>query len=598
MSVTPAAQARALAPRPIACWLRRFAPGALLCALACAGYLRTGPAPFVWDDLPHIVDNPRIARPVAAWDWLQAGTQETRPLLNLSFAVSRAVFGLEPGGWRATNVALHTLCAWLLWRVLRRRMPALLPDHGGGAHALAAWLGAAWFAVHPLATEAVTYINSRSVLMASAAMLAAWLQLERRRAGVASGAAWSGAVAPLLLGVALLAKEMAVMLPLLIAWCDGWAPLTASAAALGSSAAPLSPAPPASAELAAEAPTSRRGEFGRTLWRRLWRCLWRRDVRGLLPALLVVPALFLALRSPHTAHIGAAVGSPVDAALAQPAILLRLLALAVLPIGQSLDHDARLFAWDVDDALRLGLSLGFWALCLGLAWRLRQRFPAAIVGVGGLLLAMAPTNSLVPFFDAMCERHLYPGLWMAAFGVGPCLGALSGWVGVRMGRSGLAVVPAAALLTALLGATLARNELWRDPVALWLDAAEKSPDKARPAGQLGATLAGAGWLEAAQPALERAVRLEPHVLVWRQNLGLLYRLRGAPEREIALWEARVAEAPADLAAARALRTLRGAPGRPPRPAADPGEARPAAGLASPPGGAVDRSGMSGQGAAP
>lgn len=579
MSLTNAGDALATGPLPARGWLRQVGPGALLCALACVGYLRTGPAPFIWDDLPHIVENPKIAQPSSAWDWLWAGTQETRPLLNLSFAANRAVFGLEPGGWRATNLALHALCAWLLWRVLRRRMPALLPDRDAVTHAAAAWLGAAWFAVHPLATEAVTYVNSRSVVMASVAMLAAWLQLERRRVAAPGGAAWIGAVPALLLGVALLAKEMAVMLPFLIAWCDGWAPL-----------APSAPA--------AVAPTSSLGDP----WRRLWLSLGQRDVRRLLLALLVLPALHLALRSPHAAHIGAAVGSPIDAALAQPAILLRLLALVVFPVGQNLDHDARLFAWNGEDALGLGLSLGFWALCLGLALRLRHRWPAALVGLGGLLLAMAPTNSVVPFFDAMCERHLYPGLWMAAFAVGPGLATLGNWVGDSVRhlpwRPAVAMAVPAVVLTGLLTATLLRNEIWRDPVALWLDAAEKSPDKGRPAGQLGATLARAGWLEAAQPALERAVRLDPHVYVWRQNLGLLYRLRGGPEREIALWQARVAEAPADREAARTLRTLRRPAVSLPRPSPDPQPVAPVEVPAPATSAAVDRPDLSGQGAAP
>lgn len=491
-----------------------------LVGLAVVGYLRALDAPFVWDDLPHIVGNAALTSPTGPWAWLHAGTQETRPLLNLSFALNHALVGLAPPLWHGVNIALHALVAVLVAQVLQAlflRTPwaATQPQRAADA----AWLGAAWFAVQPLATEAVTYVNSRSVLLACAGMWLAWRGVQRARAEREAGRdgrrAWAAAAA--WWALALLAKEMAIVLPALIWWADAVLPSADAARAVSASG-----------------------------WRRL---LPQRDVVALLPVAGLVPLLFAWMRSPHQSHIGWQVADPVQSALVQPWIVGRLVGLALVPIGQNIDHDVDVASL-ADPALWLAWAA--WGLAAFAAWRLRRVRPEALLAFGALWIVMAPTNSVVPFYDPICERHLYPGLFALAIVVGPGLDAARQGLGRRVGRPGAGRWLVAALLLALVGLTVARNEVWRDPVALWTDAALGSPAKARPAAQLGAHLAQQGRLDEARPWLERAVRQQPDGRVWRENLGLLYRMQGQPERELALWRARLVQAPQDADARSAV----------------------------------------------
>jgi len=166
---------------------------------------------FVSDDIRFIAANQQnledLARP---WRFfLDADTIATppdrdiyRPLRTWSFAFDLELFGASPRAFHLHNQILHALAATLLLAWL------------GGIAAVSrfAWFGAALFVVHPLATEAVAWISSRSDLQACVLGLAALL-LARRVETTGHSLATVGLV---LLGFgAGLAKETAVVVPAL-----------------------------------------------------------------------------------------------------------------------------------------------------------------------------------------------------------------------------------------------------------------------------------------------------------------------------------------------------------------------------------------------
>lgn len=503
--------------------------GALtLVALAVVAYAPSFAVPFIWDDLPHIVGHPAFVANGGLRAWIFGGTQETRPLLNASFWLCATLFGRDPAGWHAFNLAMHLLAVLAFWR-LAVAMRARNHSHGANDDSRSWWRdGAFWaaaiFAVHPLATEAVTYVNSRSVVMASAAMWASFWLLERARLrtpGRTYRINGGSTLAMSVLACGLLAKEMAVTLPLLVLLCDALLPpRDASGLALP--------------------------------WRQRWR-----GAALLTPALLLVPLLFATLQSPHTQHIGFDILDPWRHLWTQPIALVRLLGLIVVPFGQNLDHDLPLANGPLDPHTLLALAgLGFGLFA---SWRLRRSAPLAALPLVAYLIVMAPTNSIVPFYDYMCERHVYPGIAVVAIGGGLLLDRLLRPASIRAGQpanfAAARMAGTVALVVALAALTVVRNQLWQDPVALWREAALLSPDKARPAAQLGAHLARKQALVEARPWLERAVRQAPDVHVWRANLGLLYRLSGDGDAEVALWQQRVDAQPQDSAAKTALRRL-------------------------------------------
>lgn len=180
------------------------------CALAWAPVATLG---FVWDDFGLLVKHPRLGDPAALPEllvhdlWWHTGIVAPpyyRPLVVLSFAVDRLVFGLSPALAHLHSLAWHLLAVALVHTLLERLRP--------GLPALA---GAALFALHPLQSEAVAFVAARNdpmaVALAVGALLLAW-PADARAARLAAAAGLAAA--------ALLAKESTVILPLLLVLLD------------------------------------------------------------------------------------------------------------------------------------------------------------------------------------------------------------------------------------------------------------------------------------------------------------------------------------------------------------------------------------------
>lgn len=160
-----------------------------LIGLAVIPYLAAIRAPLLYDDRT-LLDNRWLAReagPVSVFQhdyWYgtkHAGSDLYRPLTVLSLAVNMRAAGTKEGV-RAVNIALHAAVVLVLFGVL-----------SGLASREAAWIGAALFAVHPLASEAVLWAVGRAELGAAILGGAAFL-LFLRSSFALSAAAFLGAL--------------------------------------------------------------------------------------------------------------------------------------------------------------------------------------------------------------------------------------------------------------------------------------------------------------------------------------------------------------------------------------------------------------------
>lgn len=122
--------------------------------------------PFIWDDEQFIYRNSFVTQfklPELLTNSITSGAGELsnyyRPLTSLSFAIDYAIWGLRPFGFHLTNIFLHVSAGVLLYLVLRQLSGT--PTHPSWFWQEWQWWIAALFLVHPLQTEAVTYINSR-----------------------------------------------------------------------------------------------------------------------------------------------------------------------------------------------------------------------------------------------------------------------------------------------------------------------------------------------------------------------------------------------------------------------------------------------------
>jgi tetratricopeptide (TPR) repeat protein len=426
-------------------------------AAAALAYLNALEAAFQFDDYRVIVDNPK-AHGLAAW-W--AAMPGIRPLLKLSYALN---WSASPAafGFHAVNLLLHLANVALVWRLTAHFPPPAGGEHRRGARArLFATL---LFALHPIQTEAVTYVSGRSMsLMAlfGLAALLAWLEAGRRpRPPV-----WRG-LSLVLFAAAVATKEVALVLPLALLLL----------------------------------------RFPRPAARPIWPAL---ALVGLLAGLLGLLWLLgygYLLATPPPRGLAANLASETHA-------LFYLLGQLFRPHALNIDPDLPEYAhWAPLPSLEAAALIAL----LAYAWSARRRLPWLFFGLAWWLLLLLPTHSLVPRADLASERHLYLaalGLyWIAAVALAglPALRPAPRWIGLV---AGLAIL--GALFTAL------RNADYRDEISLWRATAARSPGKARVWNNLGYAHALAGQAEPARAAFLEALRLDPRHERAARNLRAL-----------------------------------------------------------------------------
>jgi hypothetical protein len=155
-------------PRP---WL----PAALSAALAMLLYVHTLGGTWIYDDLFHAREDPRLAD-VRLWsrfltDGYMPGSVDRlwRPLVSLSYAVQWKLTGDRAWPFHAVNILLHAAASALVAELARRLT-------GSRAAALIAGL---LFAAHPVHVEAVAYIVGRAESACAVGTLGALVLLLR-----------------------------------------------------------------------------------------------------------------------------------------------------------------------------------------------------------------------------------------------------------------------------------------------------------------------------------------------------------------------------------------------------------------------------------
>src|SRR6267378_1282356 len=139
-----------------------------------------------------------------------------RPIRDISYAIDFALWGENPFGFHLTSILIHAANVLLVFALVRRLTKDLV----------SATLTALIFAVHPIQTDAVTYIaGRRDVLFTFFYLLAFQSYLTYYRNRWSTKAVACFILFLLLWMLSLFSKEMAVSLPILIfVWhfCDAW----------------------------------------------------------------------------------------------------------------------------------------------------------------------------------------------------------------------------------------------------------------------------------------------------------------------------------------------------------------------------------------
>jgi protein O-mannosyl-transferase len=322
-----------------------------------------------------------------------------------------------------------------------------------------AFAAALLFALHPMQTEAVTYVSGRSSSLMATFYLGAMLAYLARRP-------WPLVAALFVLAAA--TRETALTLPaalLLVELCRG------------------------------------------TPWREIAR---RQAPLWLLLAAAAAVILFTPRYFELVAY-GFRGRSLADNLLTQIGAIAYLVWHLVSLQGLNIDPALpTLTQWTP----MLGFQLGLLLALLGLGIANLRRRPWVGFGILWFFLQLAPTNSIVPRLDVANDRQVYLACWGLFLALGAQLAAL------RLPPFLLRAIAGATALV-LLAATVARQLDYVDEVTLWHTAVREAPWNARAHNNLGFAYYQAGRKPQAWREMETALFLDPALEKARANLVLL-----------------------------------------------------------------------------
>ncbi len=484
---------------------------------------------FVLDDIRAIIRNPTIRTLWPLSVPLSPPGESTvsgRPLANLSFAINYAMApagsrdGFEPArdgrdpaqterflanarGYHLANLAIHVCVALLVFGIVRRTLltATLRPVFGDAAAWLAVATATIWV-VHPLTTEAVTYVVQRVE-----SLVALWYALTLYgaiRAAEGPRGRWWSALAVTACACGMAIKEVMVTAPLAVAAWDA--------------------------------------VFHRDGW-------GRSRVR-LLAALAATWAISAVLVSGESRgpSINLDPGIVWRYLVTQASIILHYVRLTFVPAPLVFLYDWPLTpTWGTSAVPLAVVAAAVLASAVAVITRRTAGFAGAV-----FFLVLAPTSSVLPIVTEVAAEHrMY--LPLAALVAVVVCGTY--WL-VRMfpGPPRVkAVAAAVATLAAVawLGlATRARNLDYGSETRLWRTAVDARPADARSRVALGSALAADGTLAEAETHLLAAVQLAPGDPVARVRLGGTLLRQGKADEALAQFEAALALRPDDVDALR------------------------------------------------
>ncbi|MBI5591144.1 MAG: tetratricopeptide repeat protein [Deltaproteobacteria bacterium] len=428
-------------------------------------YGHTLDVPFYLDDYLSIVENPSLS----TWHDFQKIWQfaPLRVLGYFSFALNREWNGFNVAGYHVVNIVIHFMAGLSLLALAKGllRTPVL---RDGEARTALKWfplITALLFLLHPLQSQAVTYIVQRLASLAGFFYLSAIAcYLHGRLAKVK----WPFFAACLISGLcAIFTKQNTVTLPLAILVMEVI--------------------------------------FFRLRTKRLMQLLF------FLVVGIGIGWFFLSgisgrnpfsLESMEVLTRETGQIPRIEYFATQMKVIWIYIRYFLFPIGLHLDHDVAVLAGFFNEQAILSL-LGH-ILVMVLAYFSVKKNPILAFGIFFYYLAHLVESSLIPIRDVLFEHRTYlPN-------AGLCLAA--GWFFTSklpsLTNSKVAGWAAASILVALSILTWQQNSLWRFPVDLWSENARLAPVKYRVWDSLAQTLLDAGRNQEAAQALNEAMRLE------------------------------------------------------------------------------------------
>jgi hypothetical protein len=341
----------------------------VIMAMVLIAYANTFTASFHFDDNPAIIENPNIRH--LTMNNIMAILKGGRPVVYLSIMLNYQLNGVNVVGYHIFNIGIHIANSMFVYLLIlwTLTLPQFFANYAERARRMALF-GALLFAVHPIQTESVTYIISRTELLATFFYLLTFLLFIK----VAKTGKFFSAILIFLTSLcAAGSKEWSVTLPALLVIYDF---LFLS-----------------------------QGKLNPLLSR------WHLFLSAALSWAYTISSLNL-FASGGTAGVGFNIASitgvtPSTYLYTSFNVIWTYIRLLLLPINQNLDYDYPV-AKTLFEFPTIISFVGHIAVVALTAWLWRKKGWTLIpFGVAWFYIGLSPTQSFVPVIDMIFEHRLY-----------------------------------------------------------------------------------------------------------------------------------------------------------------------------------------------
>ena len=520
----------------------------ILAIITTITYSNTFHASFQFDDSSNIIENLKIRKISNFFDLSGA-----RSIGYLSFALNYYFGKLDVFGYHLVNLIIHITNGFLVYSLVlllirsatwshdidtRIDRGSSSPSNKGDdlqstltdsplmTASWIAWITALLFAVHPIQTQAVTYIVQRFTSLATLFYLVTIVSyLKWRIAGSTrqkSRFIWYG-LALLATAFAMKTKEISFTLPFMILLIEM--------------------------------------VFFRPIVKKQWAFL-----TPFILTLLIIPLSHPEVMGEAEAGFAKQTMSisRQDYLFTQFRVIMTYLRLLLIPNHQNLDYDFPIFHSFFHPVVFSSFLFLSCLFALGVFLSFTPRWISVredpyprLIGFGFLwfFLALSVESSFIPISDVIFEHRLYLpsiGFFMSITMIGhrvflilPPRTKIDGQFSGPSLRT-LINLSVPMILLSLAVLTYQRNLVWQSRITLWNDVVTKSYNKARPHNALGFAYADQGQMEEAIEEYNLAIEIQPNYTLAYNNLGIAYKALGRTEDSLMAYNKAISLQPASV----------------------------------------------------
>lgn len=493
----------------------RLLPPTLLSMIAAAFYYPSLKYPFQFDDLANITKkfDIRFSNPLSAWWTHRRWMGEWLNRLNFDWG------RFDPFYYRLTNVIIHIATGVLLFFLILEGCAQLKKRPFFVKNALLiAFTTSALFMLHPIQTQAVSYvIQARLEGLATLFIIATLLLI--LKAFQVQSLIFRIPLIILALVVGLFScgtKEIAIVSPFLAVLLDWFF-------------------------LAQEEWSS----FKKRIWFHLLFSLviFGKFVQYFKPKFFAEVVQLKKTTANNRGNIltkhAHDIITPFAYLISEFKVILHYLIIFLWPFTMSVEYDWKLSEsfFSPDSFFPFLVLAALFSLAVYTLWK--RNFSFFGFGLFWFFIAVAPRSTIIPSPELICDYKTYLASVGWLFIIATSFVACFDWILQKIRTISPVVyqpVIQLAMCTVLalpIGyGTMNRNLVWSTPVEFWRDISIKAPTKARGHNNLGVALSEEGKFDEAIPCYLEAIKLDRHYSDPWSNLAVAYSVKGQTDKAI------------------------------------------------------------------